>query len=108
MIERRVCARFVILRGPRERLGRRKSEESGKTYPGTILLGPWIIAVYSPADGAEPLSSNFAGIERSPRAPGCRTTARPRRRPIPDRRHVFLAVTKRPYRPVGRDRALQL
>jgi len=48
---RRVCARFAIARGPGERLGRRKSAESGKTYPGAILLGPWIIAVDSPGAG---------------------------------------------------------
>src|SRR5208282_6688937 len=46
---RRVCARFSIARGPGERLGRRKSAESAKSYPGAILLGPWIIAVNSPA-----------------------------------------------------------
>jgi len=45
-----VCARFAIARGPGERLGRRKAAESGKTYPGAILLGPWIIAADSPAD----------------------------------------------------------
>ncbi|MGB0062250.1 hypothetical protein, partial [Candidatus Binatus sp.] len=33
---------------PESALGRRKSAESGKTYPGAILLGPWIIAVDSP------------------------------------------------------------
>ena len=35
------------MRGPGERLGRRKSAESGKTYPGAIWLGPQIIAVDS-------------------------------------------------------------
>ena len=45
----RVCARFAIALGPGERLGRRKSPESGKTYPGAILLGPRIIAIHSPA-----------------------------------------------------------
>jgi hypothetical protein len=42
-----VCARFAITRGPRERLGRRKSAESGKTYPGAIWLGPRILALDS-------------------------------------------------------------
>ena len=45
---RRVCVRFSIARGPGERLGRRKSAESAKTYPGAILLGPRILALYSP------------------------------------------------------------
>jgi hypothetical protein len=45
----RVRARFAIARGPRERLGRHKSAESSKTYPGPILLGPHIIAIHSPA-----------------------------------------------------------
>jgi len=39
------------MRGPRERLDRRKSPESGKTYPRAILLVPWIIAVDSPGAG---------------------------------------------------------
>ena len=43
-----MCARFAIAHRPGERLGRRKSAESGKTYPGAILLGPRIIAVDSP------------------------------------------------------------
>ena len=42
-----MCERFAITRGPGERLGRRKSAESGKTYPGAILPGPRIIAVNS-------------------------------------------------------------
>jgi hypothetical protein len=45
----RVCARFAITRGPGERLRRRESPESGKTYPGAILLGPWIITMDSPS-----------------------------------------------------------
>src|ERR1035437_1691966 len=36
----RVCARFAIAHGPGERLRRRDSPESGKSYPGAILLGP--------------------------------------------------------------------
>ncbi len=35
----RVRARFAIMDGPRERLGR-QWPEIGQTYPGTILLGP--------------------------------------------------------------------
>ena len=46
----RVCARFAIMHGPRERPRRPESAESSKTYPGAIWLGPWIIAVNSPAD----------------------------------------------------------
>ena len=45
----RVCARFAIMDGPGERLGRRKSAESRKTYPGANLLGPRIIASHSPS-----------------------------------------------------------
>jgi hypothetical protein len=37
--------------GPRERPRRPESTESSKTYPGAIWLGPWIIAVNSPAHG---------------------------------------------------------
>ena len=48
---RRVCARFVIARGPGEGLGRRKSQESGRTYPSAILPGPLIIALDSPEEG---------------------------------------------------------
>jgi hypothetical protein len=44
----RLCAQFVIARGPGERRRRRESPESGKTYPGAIWLGPRIIAVDSP------------------------------------------------------------
>jgi hypothetical protein len=47
----RVCARFAIMHGPRERPRRPESAESSKTYPGAIWLGPWIIAVNSPAHG---------------------------------------------------------
>jgi len=53
---RRVCARFAIAYGPRECLRRRESAESGKTYPGAILLGPRNIALDSPADGARKIS----------------------------------------------------
>jgi hypothetical protein len=40
----RVCARFAIMHGPGESLGRRKSSESAETYPGAICIGPQIIA----------------------------------------------------------------
>jgi hypothetical protein len=39
-----VCARFRSTHGPGERLRRRQSEEYGKTYPPSILLGPWRFA----------------------------------------------------------------
>jgi hypothetical protein len=48
-IEIRECPRDLRSHGPRESLGRRKSPESSKTYPGAILLGPRIIALDSPA-----------------------------------------------------------
>ena len=44
-----VCARFAIMHGPGERPRRAESAESSKAYPGAIWLGPWIIAVNSPA-----------------------------------------------------------
>jgi hypothetical protein len=47
----RVCARFAIMHGPGERPRQPESVESSKTYPGAIWLGPWIIAVNSPAHG---------------------------------------------------------
>jgi hypothetical protein len=46
----RVCTRFAIPQGPGERRRRPESAESSKTYPGAIWLGPWIVAVNSPAD----------------------------------------------------------
>jgi len=46
----RVHARFAIAHGPGERPRRLESAEFSKTYPGAICLGPWIIAVNSPAD----------------------------------------------------------
>jgi len=49
-----VCARFAITHGPGERPRRPESAESSKTYPGAIWLGPWIIAVNSPADRTRP------------------------------------------------------
>jgi hypothetical protein len=36
--------------GPGENPRQPESAESSKTYPGAIWLGPWIIAVNSPAD----------------------------------------------------------
>jgi hypothetical protein len=47
----RVCARFAIMHGPGERPRQLESVESSKTYPGAIWLGPWIIALNSPAHG---------------------------------------------------------
>jgi hypothetical protein len=46
----RPCARFPIMHGPGERPRRPEFAESSETYPGAIWLGPWIIAVNSPAD----------------------------------------------------------
>ena len=43
----RVHARFAITSGPGGRPVRAKSAESGKTYPGSILLGPRILALDS-------------------------------------------------------------
>ena len=43
----RGCARFAIVHGPGERLRGGESAESGKTYPGAILPGSWIIALDS-------------------------------------------------------------
>jgi hypothetical protein len=51
-----VCARFAIARGPGERINRSKSAESGQTYPGAILLGPWIIAEDSPVQNPQDFS----------------------------------------------------
>ena len=42
---------FAIIHGPGERPRQPESVESSKTYPGAIWLGPWIIAVNSPAHG---------------------------------------------------------
>jgi hypothetical protein len=39
------------MHGPGERPRQLESVESSKTYPGAIWLGPWIIAVNSPAHG---------------------------------------------------------
>jgi hypothetical protein len=39
------------MHGPGERPRQPESVESSKTYPGAIWLGPWIIAVNSPAHG---------------------------------------------------------
>jgi hypothetical protein len=58
-----VHARFAITRGPGERLGRRKSPESGKTYPGAILLGPWIIALDLPAVVDAGLSAALSSLD---------------------------------------------
>jgi len=44
----RVCGRFAIARGLRERFARLESAEFGKTYTGAILAGPRIIAIHSP------------------------------------------------------------
>ncbi len=46
----RRCARFAIVRAPGEHPRRHESAESTKPYPGATRLGPWIIAVNSPAD----------------------------------------------------------
>ena len=43
----RVCARIAIAHGPGERALPLKLPESGKTYPGAILLGPRILALDS-------------------------------------------------------------
>ena len=40
----RACARFAIALGPRERLGRADWGKYGKSYPGSILMGPWMFA----------------------------------------------------------------
>ena len=61
----RVCARFSIAREPGERLGRRKSAESAKTYPGAILLGPWKFAVNSPSQTRTRGTSPAALFERN-------------------------------------------
>src|SRR5260370_38615683 len=46
-----VCSRDSrSRRDPGERPRRRQYAESSETYPGAIWLGPWIIAVNSPAD----------------------------------------------------------
>jgi len=67
-----VCARFAIARGPGERLGRTKSAESGKTYPGAILLGPRIIAVDSPGAGTPDYRSTSKVIAGCTRRGGVR------------------------------------
>jgi hypothetical protein len=43
------CARFALMRGPRECSLERRSPESGETYPSAIYLGLRIIAIDSPA-----------------------------------------------------------
>jgi hypothetical protein len=63
----RVCVRFAIMHGPRERPRWFESAKSSKSYPGAIWLGPWIIAVNSPAHGTR--RTNPASDDRRPKPP---------------------------------------
>ena len=60
----RICARFAHMCGPGEYLCQPKLVESGETYPGALLLGPWIIALHSPTGLGRLLSPKHCRVSK--------------------------------------------